>query len=300
MSEGILINKTGGSSFTSYALVEVLAPTGTDVTLTSSRNVSKTITADKSKVLASNANYSAYFFNVGTSEFGSCTITGVDGNFTMTKLVSVTNNVKYTFEISHRCPSAYQEVEYIRISQRAYIEVGKCFTSKSTYKYDCIVLLEALAALENWSLMAPHGSNRAKFSITTSGQIYLQDYNSGNSLTGQIVANTWHHIIINEDNNLKIAVDGVVSPTNYAAGYFANSDATYLINCRYRQTDGQYTSFNAKWKQFIVTDQDSNTVVCNLIPCYRISDGVAGFYDVTSDIFLSNAGAGSITAGPAV
>ncbi len=300
MSEGILINKTGGSNFTSYALVEVLAPTGTDVTLTSSRNVSKTITADKSKVLASNANYSAYFFNVGTSEFGSCTITGIDGNFTMTKLVSVTNNVKYTFEISHRCPSAYQEVEYIRLSQRAYIEVGKCFTNKSTYKYDIIVLLETLAPLENYSIMAPHGSNRGKFSVSTSGQIFLQDYGAGNSLTGQIVPNTFHHIVINENNNIKIIVDGQSSPTNYNGTYLQGDANTYLINCRYRQQDGNYTSFDCKWKQFIVTDQDTNTVVCNLIPCYRISDNRAGFYDVTADVFLSNAGSGSITAGPAI
>lgn len=300
MSEGILINKTSGGGFTSYALVEVLAPTGTDVTLTSSRNVSKTITADKSKVLASNANYSAYFFNVGTSEFGSCTITGVDGDFTMTKLVSVTNNVKYTFEISHRCPSAYQEVEYIRLSQRAYIEVGKCFTNKPSYKYDCIVLLEELAPLENGSIMCPHATNRGKFTVNTNGQIFLQDYNAGNSLPGQIVPNTFHHIVINENRNVKIAVDGQVSPTNYSSDYLQSSTETYLINCRYRQANGQYTAFNCKWKQFIATDQDTNTIVCNLIPCYRVSDNVAGFYDVTADVFLSNAGAGSITAGPAI
>ena len=62
MSEGILINKTSGTSFISYALARVLAPTGSDVTLTSPRGTTKTITSDKAKPLESNANFSVYYF----------------------------------------------------------------------------------------------------------------------------------------------------------------------------------------------------------------------------------------------
>lgn len=300
MSEGILINKTSGTSFISYALARVIAPSGSNVTLQSPRGTAKTITSDKAKPLESNTNFSVYYFNVGTAEFGSCTITGVDGNYTMTKTAPITANVEYTIDLFHRCPSGYQELEWIRISKQAYIEVGKCFTNKATYKYDCIVSLESLTTQEAWTLMAPHNTNRGRFMINDAGQIYLADYGGGSSLTGQIVPNSFNHIIINENNNLKIAVDGQVSPTNYGAGYFLNSTETYLINCRYRNVSGAYTSYDIKWKQFIVTDQDTNTIVCNLVPCKRISDGVCGFYDTTAEVFLSNAGAGSITAGPAV
>lgn len=300
MSEGILINKTSGTSFISYALARVLAPTGSDVTLRSPRGTTKTITSDKAKPLESNTNFSVYYFNVGTAEFGSCTITGVDGSYTMTKTVSITSNVEYTFELSHRCPSGYQELEWIRIPQQAYINTNKCLSNKAKYKYDCIVALESFSVYNNSGLMGPNNSSSARFQVAATGQIYLAPYNTGASLSGQIVENTFHHIVINENNNLKIAVDGQVSPTNYEAGYFIASGAPYLINCSIISANGYYTSFNSKWKQFIVTDQDTNTIVCNLIPCKRTSDSVCGFYDVTADVFLVNAGASTITAGPAV
>lgn len=298
MSEGILINRTSGISFISYALARVIAPAGTSVTLTSPRGTTKTITSDKAKPLESNTNFNVYYFNVGTTEFGSCTITGVDGSYTMTKTVSITNNVEYTFELSHRCPSGYQELEWIRIPQKAYIDIGKCLSNKSTYKFDFIVAIESLSA--EYTLMSPHSSTRPRFVVNPSGQIFLSEYGGGSSLTGQIVANRFHHIIINENKNLKIAVDGQVSPTNYGAVYFSGSTDTYLLNCYYRQADGYYTYFNTKWKEFIVTDQDTNTIVCDLIPCKRISDSACGFYDVTANVFLVNAGASTITAGPNV
>lgn len=300
MSEGILINKTSGTSFISYALARVLAPTGSDVTLRSPRGTTKTITSDKAKPLESNTNFSVYYFNVGTAEFGSCTITGVDGSYTMTKTVPITNNVEYTFELSHRCPSGYQELEWIRIPQKAYININKSFP-KATYKFDCIVALESLSGYQNQILMGPTSSNGySQFGVSTSGQVYLGAYGAqAVCLSGQIVANTFHHIIINKNNNYKIEVDGQVSPTDYNAGYFLSPNL-YLINCTYIQADGAYTSFNSKWKQFIVTDQDTNTIVCDLVPCKRVSDGVCGFYDVTAEVFLVNAGASTITAGPAV
>lgn len=300
MSEGILINKTSGTSFISYALARVIAPSGSNVTLQSPRGTTKTLTSDKAKPLESNTNFSVYYFNVGTSEFGSCTITGVDGSYTMTKTVSITNNVEYTFELSHRCPSGYQELEWIRIPQKAYININKKFP-KSTYKFDCIVALESLSGYQNQILMGPNNSNGyEQFGVSTIGQVYLGAYGAqAVCLSGQIVPNTFHHIIINENNSLKIAVDGQVSPTNYGAGFFS-SDHIYLINCTSIKADGAYTSFNSKWKQFIVTDQDTNTIVCNLIPCKRTSDGICGFYDVIANVFLVNAGASTITAGPNV
>jgi len=101
------MNRLSGGGFISYALARVIAPTGTNVTLTSSHNTSKTITADKSKMLQTNVNYSVYYFNVGTAEFGSCVITGVHGDYTMSKIVTISSTVEYTFELSHRCPSGY-------------------------------------------------------------------------------------------------------------------------------------------------------------------------------------------------
>jgi hypothetical protein len=47
---------------------------------------------------------------------------------------------------------------------------------------------------------------------------------------------------------------------------------------------------------FQYTDK-TGTLVCDLIPCYRKSDGVIGMYDLVRGLFLTNAGSGSFTKG---
>ena len=41
----------------------------------------------------------------------------------------------------------------------------------------------------------------------------------------------------------------------------------------------------------------NNTLICDLVPCYRKNDGVIGMYDIVRKIFLTNAGSGSFTKG---
>lgn len=42
---------------------------------------------------------------------------------------------------------------------------------------------------------------------------------------------------------------------------------------------------------------DNDFLVRNFVPCYRISDGVVGLYDVINDVFYTNAGTGDFTKG---
>jgi len=43
-------------------------------------------------------------------------------------------------------------------------------------------------------------------------------------------------------------------------------------------------------------DKD-NSLICDLVPCYRKADGVIGMYDVVRRTFLTNVGSGSFTKG---
>ena len=43
---------------------------------------------------------------------------------------------------------------------------------------------------------------------------------------------------------------------------------------------------------------DNGTLIRDLIPAKRISDGVTGLYDIVNDKFYTNAGSGTFTAGP--
>ena len=45
---------------------------------------------------------------------------------------------------------------------------------------------------------------------------------------------------------------------------------------------------------------NNNNLICDLVPCYRKSDGVIGMYDLVSDVFRTNLGTGTFTKGPDV
>lgn len=300
MSEGILINKISGGGFISYALARVIAPTGTDVTLTSSRNVSKTITANKSKVLSTNANYSVYYFNVGTSEFGSCTLTGIDGDYTMTKLVNISTNVEYTFELSHRCPSGYQEVEYIEMPAKSYIVTDINIFGASMYDvefefYECDL----------------HGNNRyivatvngnTLYTNSQSGQIWFDGWSNNNGTTGIVLVNTWINWKMqrNAQNTADVAIinGNIIDSNNY--GNFNWGGGFFIFNSHKNQADGAYAYNRRRFRKCIITQRSTGEEIMNMIPCYRISDNQAGFFNTANEQFYANNGSIAIIAGPIV
>lgn len=69
---------------------------------------------------------------------------------------------------------------------------------------------------------------------------------------------------------------------------------------------GQYWSGNAgypfrgKLHSFAILRPNANVYALYLVPCYRISDGVIGFYDVVGAVFYVNQGNGTFAKGPDV
>lgn len=53
-------------------------------------------------------------------------------------------------------------------------------------------------------------------------------------------------------------------------------------------------------KVFNLKMDNGNGLVRNLVPCYRISDGVNGMYDLISNLFFTNSGTGEFVRGPEV
>lgn len=230
MSEAILINKTSGSAFSDYAILRILAPVGSTVSITSATDVTKTIPEDKSKSYNLNGDYSVYYFNIPTSLFGTFTITATRGNFTVTQTKNISNNVEYNVEISYRCPSTYKEVEWVWMPQKSYIQTQNQFDGGG-YMMDLIVSREEDKGAERF--IAPHGTGRFGLTINNNGQIGLYDYGCAGDTTNFLPLHKFVHIVANENNNYKILVDGKSGTTNYTAEYWNGGANKFLINCRY-------------------------------------------------------------------
>lgn len=87
-------------------------------------------------------------------------------------------------------------------------------------------------------------------------------------------------------------------------GTFGNSRTFYSIGVFCNNYNQQPSSYKAqvgsKIAELRFVDNTTGKDVFNPIPCYRISDGVIGMYDLASNIFYTNAGSGSFTKGPSI
>lgn len=294
MSEAILINKTSGSAFSDYAILRILAPVGSTVSITSATDVTKTIPEDKSKSYNLNGDYSVYYFNIPTSLFGTFTITATRGNFTVTQTKNISNNVEYNMELTYRCPSQYKEVEWVWMPAKSYIQTENQF-SGGDYMMDLIVSREEDKG--DAVFIGPHNHNNFALKVNNNGCISEGAYDHTSTTNNFVPLHQFVHIVANENNNYKILVDGNSGTTNYGASYWSANTNKFLINCRYIQADGTYAVQSMKYKQVIIKQISTGAIVLNLIPCYRISDGTIGMYDTVAGVFYVNVGAGTFTKG---
>jgi hypothetical protein len=72
----------------------------------------------------------------------------------------------------------------------------------------------------------------------------------------------------------------------------------YILAQNYNGT-ARMASYGTKLRVFSYYDKNDN-LICDLVPCYRKSDGVIGMYDVVRKIFLTCAGSGALSKGPDV
>lgn len=296
MSEGILINKTSGTSFISYALARVIAPAGSSVTLRSPRGTTKTITSDKAKPLENNTNFNVYYFNVGTAEFGSCTITGVDGSYTMTKTIAITNNVEYTIELFHRLPSGYQEVEYVRMPAKSYTVTDIVIPSTAGL-YDYFWTIREVSNVGSETAQWTGGT--IIYSHSSARDIFISAWGTGES--GVFPLNTWTDVAFRHTSSAggyRFIYNGTTTGTidhgNFTMG------GTLILNSGYDYTNGAYAGCTNDWKNFKIVKYANNEVLAELVPCYQISSGKIGMYNIITGSFYTNKGAVSFEKGPNV
>lgn len=189
----------------------------------------------------------------------------------------------------------YQEVEYLESTGTQYINTGikdsnpnlqieATFSniSGSGYRY----------ILGCWSNDAQQ--NTVVY-INTQGQVgawVCKAYTSAAMMNVDI--ETKHTVMV---NSLGYWLDGTLRCSSFEDGTQRAGADLYLFK---RNGAGgsspQSTSISARI--YSVSIQDNDTLVCDLVPCYRKTDNVAGMYDRVSGELFTNAGTGSFTVGP--
>lgn len=196
-------------------------------------------------------------------------------------------------------PSEYQKVEWIQADANvgAYIDLGFSYNMGAKICLGQWIMNDNIAypfgAAENSGKLrcmfsSPYSSSVTVYSVTASGYTsamvkyvknvlnelsatYREGYLELLNLTSAHVSTNKSIISYTMTNNLYLFAQNYNGSPRFG-------DIRRISYFKYYNKDG--------------------VLVCNLVPCYRRSDGVIGMYDVVRNIFLTNVGTGSFTKGP--
>lgn len=205
------------------------------------------------------------------------------------KIISMDPVKKITTKVSNtRLPNTYQEVKYIGSTGGQYIDTGYTPVPGDS--------IEIRNANYNVGALYYAGTNDYQIGIlqlaSTASRFvtYFKYCRSGAAQEIPRLENGPYKIKQKGNGDLFINDKFVSNSSPTSTG-----PNTQLFIGRRPNNENQY--FVGYYGEVIVTNS-SNTIVRNLIPCYRKSDNVIGMYDLANNVFYTNSGSGSFTKGP--
>lgn len=205
-------------------------------------------------------------------------------------------NVVLWQKITSRIPDEYQEVEYVNrppTLDKHYIDLGFAFDTGAT------IYIGYKKNSGNPQLFgAAENSGKHRCMLTDSGSVTIYGSNGSNYIGNTIATNTVRRDLkcTLKQGSLLIEdlISGVSSDSLKTQVAYTMTSNLALFAQHYNGTYRTTGDFNIySFKYYDKTDN----LVCDLVPCYRKSDGEIGMYDIVRKIFLTNGGAGKLVKG---
>jgi len=197
-------------------------------------------------------------------------------------------------------PVEYQEVEYIESSGTQYIN-----TNYYPYKTKAELQFQAPTRPTGDSQYVSGvynvNNNRYYLVLFDPSDGYFRTCDrSANWYNGNLTSyNSNVHTIIYNDENYKVYFDGTT--INKTVSDLTTQSSQPLVLFAYIDSTPKVAQFFTGRIMYLkLWDKDTNTMVRDLVPCYRKSDDEIGMYDRANGVFYTNAGTGTFTKGPNV
>ena len=196
----------------------------------------------------------------------------------------------------------YQQVEWIQADTDvgAYLDLGFAFDTGAVMEYS-----QYITDTQNTYVFGSAENSGKLRCMITSPYYIASKYNCyfyGSSGSAYISAtctyklNAWNYYTYTlEKGNL----NSYNSTTDYTAskttqGSYTMTNNLYLFAQNY---NGTARFGGARRIGYFKYYDSSGVLICDLVPCYRKSDGVIGMYDLVRETFLTNVGSGTFTKG---
>ena len=204
---------------------------------------------------------------------------------------------------SRKIPVEYQEIEYIESAGDAIFDTGYLANPSTVIDMDCIVYESSKA---DWQFL--YGSRSSTYDTTTVFGFVVRNYHKGYVpelwISGEQLG-TSSTFPYNERTILKqnmneltwYPVSTEVPVTITGTNNLPTSSTTLAVS---GFKDGSTYTFGPKCRIYSLKISDVNGITRDYVPCYRISDGVVGLYDLINDTFRYSATSTAFISGPVV
>lgn len=186
----------------------------------------------------------------------------------------------------------YQELEYISSSGTQFITTNINFTSNNARLKTKLVPI-VTSSYPTYRAGGAYGSGLRSFVLYSAGPTHYLGMGS-NDLNTQIAcsANLIYEIDYKTKNNV---VEACINNQSFSMTYSGTIVNGQKYNI-FRNSDG----YNGHYKIYYLQLWQDDVLIGNFIPCYRISDNVAGMFDTIGNAFYVNNGSGTFGIGAKV
>jgi len=286
---GVTGTLSGGGFSNTDALVHVNAPLGSTVTFAKG-GVTVKVLSPSDAFNNVDGETADYYYSIASTNFGTWTVTATLSGVTTSDTVTVSAAEQYNLALTYRVPSAYQAVEYLERPQNsgAYFNTG-LVPSNTTF-------VEVKFKVLTWSgypwAIGCYISSSSWWgcNFSPAGAINLY-YTSSIAQTGVSgYSNTDNVIQWVDANKIRASNDDGATFTEYSKQM--TTVPTNAFNIFAASSGAVNKGAN------VIRVKEVTIGTAKLVPCYRKSDNVCGFWNQRDEVFLTNSGADSVIAGP--
>ena len=191
-------------------------------------------------------------------------------------------NNTIVWEMQSGLPSEYRQLTYIESSGTQYLETG--IKINTQYKY--VTKFKS----------TPQSS--ARYIFMNNSSPFLGLTNPARTAQNSIYYNTSSNVSLGVNlNDIEIELSRTLKRTDTGEIlYTGASDFTSNQTMKLFGTSADNRRSVSRIYYFKVYDNNNN-LICDLVPCYRKSDGEIGMYDIVNNVFRTNIGTGTFIAG---
>lgn len=192
-----------------------------------------------------------------------------------------------------RLPDAYQEVEYIESSGTQYINTG--FLTETTYKVKIRFSPQNTSVIQDIGVT---GNTPNWFEVQEGAVFSFANTKVANINVGSIYNIDYYFQAVDPKANIKVSDD---NGNELGSLTDSKGPTTNKLFYLWAYTPNTTTASTGIMKIYSCQIYNSKALmVRNFVPCVRISDNVAGMFDLVTNTFYTNAGSGTFTVGPNV